>query len=104
MNRTRDQLPARAVSPGIKTVESVGATRVTCFSPDSRAGRSPIICSNLRWGETCSAHPTLSKASTEILHTAVAGLSGPTLQRRANALEQDHVVERLCHEFHSARS
>jgi PAS domain S-box-containing protein len=36
------------VSPWINTVESVGATRSTCSSTDSRATLLPMSCSNLR--------------------------------------------------------
>src|SRR6266403_1665731 len=55
------------VSPWIRTVESVGATRSTCSSTASRAGLLPMTCSNLRGLRSGSPDPNLSKAPTEDL-------------------------------------
>src|SRR5580704_17888546 len=88
------------VSPWIKTVESVGATRSTCSSTDSRAGLLPIICSNLR---SQSLQLSLWKAPTENL-LAHAPSIGLIPQSRSNALEQDLIVKRFGEEFHRARS
>src|SRR5580704_4849896 len=55
------------VSPWIRTVESVGATRSTCWSTDSRAGLLPITCSNLRPLDPCSPLPNLWKVPTDNL-------------------------------------
>src|SRR5882762_1948147 len=55
------------VSPWTRTVESVGATRSTCSSTDSRAGLLPMICSNLRGLASWPADPNLATAATEDL-------------------------------------
>src|SRR6267143_2116271 len=94
------------VSPWIRTVESVGATRSTCSSTASRAGLLPMTCSNLRGLWSWSPDPNLSKAPTEDLlalrvHSSV---SGSILQSRSNTLEQNFVIERFCHELHGACS
>src|SRR5216684_9130377 len=93
------------VSPWINTVESVGATRSTCSSTDSRAGLLPTSCSNRRSCETRSPVPNLSKAPTEDLQASTCTLpSGSTLQSGSNASEQGFIVERFCQELHSACS
>src|SRR5712691_4080653 len=94
------------VSPWIRTVESVGATRSTCSSTASSAGLLPMTCSNLRGLRSWSPDPNLSKAPTEDLlalrvHSSV---SGSILQSRSNTLEQNFVIERFCHELHGACS
>src|SRR5262249_53871187 len=53
------------VSPKTRTVESVGATRSTSASTDSRAGLLPIICSNLRALSASAFGATLLKQSTD---------------------------------------
>lgn len=93
------------VSPRIRTVESVGATRSTCPSTLSKAGLLPIICSNLRSFRSRSSNPNCLSSPTE----PPGGLLGHVTQRsivhcRTNALEQDFIVEWLRKEFHCTRS
>src|ERR1700719_3075696 len=90
------------VSPWIRTVESVGATRSTCSSTDSRAALLPIICSNRRSSE-CRSLPGLSKAPTQDLPQA-ASCVGSLRQGGADAFQQDFVVERLGQELDRTRS
>src|SRR5579863_624336 len=93
------------VSPWIKTVESVGATRSTCWSTDSRAGLLPITCSNLRSLDACSAFiPNLCKAPTENLLARGPIVFGSTLQSRSYAFEQDFIVKGFGQKFHCACS
>src|SRR5690349_24225017 len=63
MARAISSLPV-PVSPKISTVESVGATRSTCASTVSRAGLSPMICSNFRPEQLSSLGVTLLTTST----------------------------------------
>src|ERR1700677_3632511 len=102
--RAINSLPV-PVSPSIRTVESVGATRSTCSSTASRAGLLPMICSNLRRLSSWSPDLDLPKASTEISCLRVhSSLSVLTLHRCPNTLEQCLIVERFRQELHCARS
>src|ERR1700751_5234793 len=96
------------VSPWIRTVESVGATRSTCSSTDSKAELLPMICSNLRSSETRSPLPTLSKAPIQEPPGVPrqASLQGwdSNLQSRSNILKQNFIVKRFGQELYRACS
>src|SRR5437870_11073258 len=88
------------VSPRIRTVASVGATRSTCSSTASRAELSPMICSNLRSFHSWLPDPICCKAPTEnLLGTRARWLRSSTLQGSSNILEQDFIVEWFCQEL-----
>src|SRR5260370_21920206 len=91
------------VSPWIRTVESVGATRSTCSSTDSRAGLLPMPCSTLR-SDGCSTLPNLWIAPTENLLAPPRALYRLILQSCSNALEQHFIVKRFGQELHRSRS
>src|SRR6202035_3515833 len=89
------------VSPRIRTVESVGATRSTCASTLSKAGLLPIICSNLRAFKSRSPYPICCKASTEPPGGLMSYVSqGSIVHGRTNTFEQDFFIEWLRQEFH----
>src|SRR5437868_5269593 len=87
------------VSPSIRTVESVGATRSTCSSTASRAGLLPMMRSNLRSLYSWLPAPTCCKAPTEDLRVRMDICYSSSLQGGSNILEQDFIVERFCEEL-----
>src|SRR5947209_1178825 len=105
MARAISSLPV-PVSPWIRTVESVGATRSTCSSTASSAGLLPMSCSNLRSRRSWSMVPYLSTVVAKVTspkHAERVVLTA-TFHSRANTLEQGFVVKRFCQELYSARS
>src|SRR6266581_4045926 len=92
------------VSPWIRTVESVGATRSTCSSTTSRVGLLPMIRSNLRSLYSWLPDPTCCKAPTENLRVRLDVRYSSTLQGGSNIFEQDFIVEGFCQELGCAGS